>query len=91
MNNNNRAYLDGMTHLITARGKLTASHDELAITINNQFPAWISESSTSSDLNPASAGFATTTFGLDRFLRGIYDAFAPGNATYGNIIVKLED
>ncbi len=90
VNNNNRAYLDGMTHLITARGKLGASHDELAITINNQFPAWISESSTGSDLNPASAGFATTTFGLDRFLRGIYDAFAPGNATYGKITIKLE-
>ena len=90
INNNNRSYLEGMTHLITARGKLNASHDELAITINNQFPAWIRESSTSSDINPSAPGFATTTFGLDRFLQGIYDAFAPGNATYGKITVKLE-
>lgn len=91
INNNNRAYLDGMTHLITARGKLNTSHDELSITINNQFPAWIRESSTTSDINPAAAGFATTTFGLERFLQGIYDAFAPGNATYGKITVKLEN
>lgn len=90
INNNNRSYLEGMTHLITAQGKFKASPDELSITINNQFPAWIGESSSSSDTNPSAAGFATTTFGLDRFLKGIYDAFAPGNATYGNITVRLE-
>ena len=91
INNNNRSYLDGMTHLITAKGKFNTKHDELAITINNRFPAWIIESSTSSDINPSAAGFATTTFGLDRFLQGIYDAFAPGNATYGKIVVKIEN
>ena len=90
INNNNRSYLEGMTHLITAQGKFKASPDELSITINNQFPAWIVESSSASDTNPSVAGFATTTFGLDRFLKGIYDAFAPGNATYGKITVKLE-
>ncbi len=66
VNNNNRAYLDGMTHLITARGKLGTKHDELTITINNQFPAWIAQSSTTNDTNPATAGFATTTFESDR-------------------------
>ena len=91
INNNNRSYLEGMTHLITAKGKFNTKHDELSITINNQFPAWIGESSTTSDINPSAAGFATTTFGLDRFLKGIYDAFAPGNATYGKIVIKLND
>lgn len=88
--NNNRAYLDGMTHLITAKGKFNISHDELSITVNNQFPQWINESSTTSDINPSEPTFGTTTFGLNRFLQGIFDAFSAGNDTYGSILIKLE-
>ncbi len=89
--NNNRAYLDGMTHLITAKGKFATSHDQLSITLPNQFPQWISESSSTTDIDPAAPGFATTTFGLERFLQGIYDAFSAGNDSYGKIVIKLED
>ena len=89
--NNNRAYLDGMTHLITAKGKFDKSRDELSITLNNQFPNWINESSSTSDTNPAAQGFATTTFGLNRFLQGIYDAFSAGDDTYGKILIKLKN
>ena len=89
--NNNRAYLDGMTHLITAKGKFNTSRDELSMTLANQFPEWIKESSSTSDIDPNAAGFSTTTFGLERFLQGIYDAFSAGNDSYGKIVIKLED
>lgn len=89
--NNNRAYLDGMTHLITARGKFNKSQDQLSITLGNQFPQWINEASTTSDTNPSDPTFATTTFGLNRFLQGIYDAFSAGNDTYAQIVITLED
>lgn len=89
--NNNRSYLDGMTHLITAKGKFATSRDELSITLANQFPKWIKTSSSTSDINPQAADFSTTTFGLERFLQGIYDAFSAGNDSYGKIVVKLED
>ena len=89
--NNNNRYLDGMTHLITVKGKFKTSHDELSITIANQFPEWINTASATSDTNPSAPGFATTTFGLERFLRGIYDAFSAGNDSYGKIVVKLND
>ena len=89
--NNNRSYLDGMTHLITAKGKFATSRDELSITLANQFPEWIKTSSSTSDINPQAADFSSTTFGLERFLQGIYDAFSAGNDSYGKIVVKLED
>ena len=89
--NNNRAYLDGMTHLITVKGKFNTSRDELSMTLANQFPEWIKESSSTSDIDPNAAGFSTTTFGLERFLQGIYDAFSAGNDSYGKIVIKLED
>jgi len=91
VNNNNRSYLEGMTHLITAKAKWEKSSDELTITLNNQFPAWITESSTSSDVNASAPGFANTTFGLEQFLHGIYDAFSAGNDSYGKITIKLKD
>lgn len=90
INNNNRNYLDGMSHLITVKGKFEKSHDQLSITIANQFPEWITAASSTSDTNPAAAGFSTTTFGLERFLHGIFDAFSAGNDSYGNIVIKLE-
>ena len=89
--NNDRSYLDGMTHLITAKGKFATSRDELSITLANQFPEWIKTSSSTSDINPQAADFSTTTFGLERFLQGIYDAFSAGNDSYGKIIIKLEN
>ena len=89
--NNNRTYLDGMTHLITAKGKFNISRDQLSITLNNHFPQWINESSATTDTNPSDPTFSTTTFGLNRFLQGIYDAFSAGNNSYANIVVKLED
>ena len=88
--NNNRSYLEGMTHLITAKGKWEKSQDELSLTLNNQFPQWIRESSSTSDTDTSAAGFSTTTFGLERFLQGIYDAFSAGNDNYGKIIIKLK-
>ena len=89
--NNNRSYLDGMTHLITAKGKFNTSRDELSITLPNQFPEWIKTSSSTSDIDSSAPSFATTTFGLEQFLQGIYDAFSAGNESYGKIVIKLQD
>ena len=89
--NNNRSYLEGMTHLITTKGKFKTSRDELSITLANQFPAWIKESTTTSDTDSNATNFSTTTFGLEQFLQGIYDAFSAGNDTYGKIVMKLEN
>ena len=89
--NNNRSYLEGMTHLITAKGKFKTSRDELSISLPNQFPSWIKESTTTSDTDSSAANFSTTTFGLERFLQGIYDAFSAGNESYGKIVMKLEN
>ncbi len=89
--NNNRSYLDGMTHLITAKGKFNTSRDELSITLPNQFPEWIKTSSSTSDIDSSVPSFATTTFGLEQFLQGIYDAFSAGNESYGKIVIKLQD
>ena len=89
--NNNRSYLEGMTHLITARGKFNTSRDELSITLPNQFPEWIKTSSSTNDIDSSAPGFATTTFGLEQFLQGIYDAFSAGNESYGKIVIKLQD
>ncbi len=88
---NTQAYLEGKTHLLTFTGKLTQPKDEIKVTLRNSFPAWITAASSTNDTNVAAPGFATTTLGLDRFLRGIYDAFASDNAgNYGTLSIKLE-
>ncbi|MDD7342495.1 MAG: hypothetical protein PUG64_02340 [Bacteroidales bacterium] len=89
---NNKAYLDGMTHIITLTGKMTSPQDDVTISIDNDFPQWITASTATDDTNPSASGFATTTFGLDSFMRGIYSAFAGGNTRYyTKIELKLKN
>ncbi len=88
---NNKRYLEGMTHVITFTGKLASHSDEIEVNLRNDFPQWIVSSTSNDDMNPAAGDFAHTTFGLERFLRGIYDAFSAGSSnSYATIDIKLE-
>lgn len=86
---NNRAYLEGKTHLLTLTGKMTEPRDEVTIALANQFPAWIEHSSAVSDVNPAAPDFAGTTLGLKEFLGGIAGAFGT-DGNYTTIKMHLE-
>lgn len=90
INGNNKSYLEGMTHVITLAGKLNSPRDEIKIALRNDYPAWIATSTCNDDTNPVAGNFAHTTFGLNSFLRGIYDAFSAGDNNYGIINLKLE-
>lgn len=90
INGNNKSYLDGMTHVITLTGKLNSPKEEIRISLRNDFPQWITSTTCTDDTHAATGNFAGTTFGLDRFLRGIYDAFSAGENSYGMIDLKLE-
>ncbi|MBO7609263.1 MAG: hypothetical protein J6S96_03555 [Muribaculaceae bacterium] len=89
INGNNRAYLEGKTHLITLTGKLTEPRDEITISLANDFPTWIEQSTAQSDTNPSAPDFATTTLGLKEFLGGIASAFGT-SGNYTTIKLKLE-
>lgn len=86
---NNKAYLEGKTHLLTFTGKMEGPRDEITVTLANEFPAWIARSSATSDVNPSAPDFATTTLGLKEFLGGIASAFGNGG-NYTTISLKLE-
>lgn len=88
--NNNRAFLEGKTHLLTLTGKLNTSRDVVAVAVRNDYPLWIAQSTALSDLNPAEPSFATTTFGLDHFLSGVQTAFAGGAQRYASITINLQ-
>ncbi len=87
---NNKAYLDGMTHIITLTGKFDTPQDDVTIRIPNGFPQWMSAGSATDDTNPSAPDFANTTFGLESFMRGIYHAFSNGHDTYTTIELKLK-
>ena len=81
-----------MTHIITFTGKFDTPQDEVTVRIPNGFPRWISASTATDDTNPAASGFATTTFGLDSFMKGIYNAFTHGqDHNYTRIELKLKN
>ena len=83
-NNNNREYLDGKTHLLTFKGKPAAARDELTVALRRTYPAWVAGASTADDRVPD----ATTTFGLDQFLRGLYDG-SGGDGIYTQFTIHL--
>ena len=87
---NNKAYLDGKTHLLTLTGKMNGPRDQVVISLPNEMPAWIAQSTTRDDTNPAAAGFSTTTLGLREFLDGIASAFGAGG-NYTTITLHLEN
>ncbi len=89
INGNNKEYLEGKTHVITLTGKLKSPKDEITLSLRNDFPQWI-VASTSNDDTATGNNFSKTTFGLERFLRGIYDAFSVGENNYSIIRIKIK-
>ena len=87
INNRNRDALEGMTHLLTFTGKWNVGADDITVTLRNDFPQWIAQSSTDDDTNTAASAFATTTFGLEQFLRGIAAAYP--KADYASLVIHL--
>ena len=87
---NNKMYLEGKTHLITLKGKFAGPRDQVSISLPNEMPAWIAQSTSRDDTNTAANGFSTTTLGLKEFLDGIASAFGTGG-NYTTITVKLEN
>lgn len=89
INGNNKDYLEGMSHLITITGKPQSPRDAVTLSLRNDFPKWISKC-TSRDDSHAGGDFAGTTFGLEQFLRGIYDAFTAGESNYATLTIEIE-
>lgn len=88
---NNKMYLDGKTHLLTLTGKMSGPRDEVTISLPNELPAWIEQSSASSDNSPSLPSFSNTTLGLSSFLGGLQQAFGGNNGNYTTISLKLEE
>ena len=87
---NNKSYLEGKSHIITVTGTPQVRRDELVIRLRNEFPAWIGESNAQIDTDASAADFGSTTFGIEPFLRGIYDAYAKRGDAYATIRVTIE-
>jgi len=75
---NNKEYLDGMTHLLTLVGDLKSPRDEVRISLRNDLPAWVRQSSSSNDTSTGGT-FSTTTLGLEQLLGGMFDAMRGGD------------
>ncbi len=79
---NNKSYLEGKTHLITLTGDYKGPRDNIKLSLRNDMPSWIDESTCRDDINVASPTFPTTTLGLSSFLGGIAQAFGAGNSYF---------
>ena len=85
---NNKEYLEGMTHVLTLVGDLKSPRDEVHISLRNELPAWVRQSSTESDTSTGGS-FASTTLGLEHLLRGMFDAMK-GGSSYFDVTVQLQ-
>ena len=85
---NNKEYLEGMTHVLTLVGDLKSPRDEVRISLRNELPAWVRQSSSTSDTS-ATGSFATTTLGLEQLLGGMFDAMRGGDALF-DITIQLQ-
>ena len=85
---NNKEYLEGMTHILTLVGDLKSPRDEVHITLRNELPAWIRQSSSENDTS-AGGSFATTTLGLEQLLGGMFDAMK-GGSNFFDVTIQLQ-
>ena len=85
---NNKEYLDGMTHLFTLLGDFKSPRDEVRITLRNELPQWVRQSSSSDDTS-SSGSFATTTLGLEQLLGGMFDAMK-GSSSLFDVTIQLQ-
>jgi hypothetical protein len=85
---NNKEYLDGMTHLLTLLGDLKSPRDEVRISLRNELPVWVRQSSSDNDTSTGGS-FSTTTLGLEQLLGGMFDAMK-GGSSYFDVTVQLQ-
>ena len=85
---NNKEYLDGMTHLMTLLGDFKSPRDEVHISLRNELPQWVRQSSCSSDTSTGGS-FATTTLGLEQLLGGMFDAMRGSNNLF-DVTIKIQ-
>jgi hypothetical protein len=85
---NNKEYLEGMTHLLTLTGDCKSPRDEVRISLRNELPAWVHQSSSDNDAS-ASGSFSTTTLGLEQLLGGMFDAMKGGNSFF-DVTIQLQ-
>ncbi len=85
---NNKEYLDGMTHILTLVGDLKSPRDEVRISLRNELPAWVGQSSSDSDTS-ADGNFSTTTLGLEQLLGGMFDAMK-GGSSFFDVTIQLQ-
>lgn len=86
---NNKSYLDGKTHIITFTGDYKGPRDNITLSLRNEMPQWIEQSTCRDDTNGGAPLFSSTTLGLSSFLGGIGQAFGSGN-TYFTIDISLK-
>ena len=85
---NNKEYLEGMTHVLTLVGDLKSPRDEVRISLRNELPAWVRQSSSDNDTSTGGS-FATTTLGLEHLLGGMFDAMKGGNSFF-DVTIQLQ-
>ena len=85
---NNKEYLEGMTHILTLTGDLKSPRDEVRISLRNELPDWVRQSSSMSDTSTGGS-FATTTLGLDQLLGGMFNAMK-GGSSFFDITIQLQ-
>ena len=85
---NNKEYIEGMTHLFTLVGDLKSPRDEVRISLRNELPAWVRQSSSDNDTSTGGS-FSSTTLGLDQLLGGMFDAMRGGNNLF-EIVIQLQ-
>ena len=85
---NNKEYLDGMTHLFTLVGDLKSPRDEIHISLRNELPDWVHQSSSDNDTSTGGS-FATTTLGLEQLLGGMFDAMK-GGSSFFDVTIQLQ-
>jgi len=85
---NNKEYLDGMTHILTLVGDFKSPRDEVHISLRNELPDWVHQSSCDNDTSTGGS-FATTTLGLEQLLGGMFDAMK-GGSSYFDVTIQLQ-
>jgi hypothetical protein len=85
---NNKEYLEGMTHVLTLVGDFKSPRDEVRISLRNELPDWVHQSSCDNDTSTGGS-FATTTLGLEQLLGGMFDAMK-GGSSYFDVTIQLQ-
>ena len=85
---NNKEYLDGMTHILTLLGDLKSPRDEVHISLRNELPDGVRQSSCDNDTSTGGS-FSTTTLGLEQLLGGMFDAMK-GGSSYFDVTIQLQ-